>query len=146
MTKHVYANCPEAGLEIARQALVADDDDDMRTLLATSLRREGFEVTEASDGEQLVDLFSALWSDDPSQRLVIVSDIGMPVRDGLEATRMMRATAPRVPVILVTAFSDVATLQAARDAGATHVILKPVDRAAFVQAALQALDSGKPCE
>lgn len=146
MTKQVHATPPQAALEVARQALVADDDDDMRTLLAASLRRVGFQVIEASDGEQLVDLFSALWSDDPSQRLVIVSDIGMPVRDGLEATRIMKATAPRVPVILVTAFSDVATLQAARDAGATHVILKPVDRAAFVQAALQSLDSGKPCE
>ena len=135
MTKQTNLSAPSEP-----QALVADDDDDMRTLLATSLRRVGFEVTEACDGEQLVNLFSALWSDDPDKKLVIVSDIGMPIRDGLEATRMMRATAPHLPVILVTAFSDLATLQAAHEAGATSVIFKPIDRAAFVKAALQAIE------
>jgi CheY-like chemotaxis protein len=127
-----------------RQAVVADDDDDMRTLLASCLRRVGFHVEEACDGEQLLDLFSALWADDPKQRLVIVSDIGMPIRDGLDATRVMRAAAPCLPVILVTAFSDLATLQAAREVGATNVILKPVDRKAFVQAALQAVEPACP--
>lgn len=126
-----------------RLAVVADDDDDMRTLLATCLRRVGFQVEEASDGEQLLTIFSALWADDPRQRLVIVSDIGMPIRDGLEATRVMRAAAPSLPVILVTAFSDLATLQAAREVGATNVILKPVDRVAFVQAALQAVEPAR---
>ena len=122
------------------QALVADDDDDMRTLLATTLRRVGFSVLEAADGEQLMDLFSATWEGDPAQRLVVISDIGMPVKDGIQATRFLRAAAPGLPVILVTAFSDVATMRAAKDAGATSVLLKPIDRVTFLKAAMQAVE------
>jgi CheY-like chemotaxis protein len=123
-----------------RTALVADDDDDMRVLLATILRGVGFEVLEARDGEQLVELFATLWASGDSERWLVVSDIGMPVRDGLEATRMLRSKAPGLPVILVTAFSDLATLRAAQEVGATSVLIKPVDRVSFVQAALQAVE------
>lgn len=122
------------------QALVADDDDDMRKLLAATLEREGFHVLEASNGEQLMTLFRSARRANPNSRLVVVSDIGMPVPDGIQVTRMLRAIAPCVPVILVTAYSDPATLQSARDAGATSVIRKPIERLAFVRAALRAIE------
>lgn len=124
-----------------RKALVADDDDDTRTLFARCLRGVGFSVLEAADGEQLMDVFGSTWASNPAQQLVVISDIGMPERNGIEATRLLRQTAPNVPVILVTAFSDPNTLQAAHEAGATRVMLKPVNRATFVEAALQALEA-----
>lgn len=116
--------------------LLADDDDDMRTLLATLLRRVGFQVVEASDGDELLSLFSRVWGNGASQNLLIVSDIGMPNRGGIEVTRQLRAAAPSVPVILVTAFADLTTLHAARAAGATTVILKPIDGRVFVETIL----------
>jgi len=121
------------------RVLLADDDDDMRTLLATLLRRVGFQVAEASDGDELLSLFGRVWENGASQSLLIVSDIGMPHRDGIEVTRQLRAAAPTVPVILVTAFADLTTLRAARTAGATTVILKPIDRRAFVETVLALL-------
>jgi len=128
-------------VDTRRRVLVADDDDDMRALLVTSLRRVGFDVIEASDGEQLLDLFKDLQADGGT-RLLVVSDIDMPGCDGIEATKRLRSTAPDVPVILLTAFSDQATQRAASDAGATRVMLKPLHGAALVREALQTLDLG----
>lgn len=125
-----------------RRVLVAEDDDDMRALLVATLQRVGFEVIEASDGEQLLNLFQDLQADGGT-RLLVVSDIDMPRCDGIEATRRLRSTAPDVPVILLTAFSDLATQRAASAAGATRVMLKPLPGAALVREALQTIDLGE---
>lgn len=116
----------------ARSALVADDDDDTRTLLAASLRRAGFHVVEASDGEQLLEQYSSLRAQACTGPTVVVSDIGMPGCDGIAATQALRCDS-LVPIILVTAFSDDETLRMARSAGADIVLCKPVDGASLVE-------------
>jgi CheY-like chemotaxis protein len=128
-------------VHIRRRALVADDDDDMRSLLVTLLQRVGFEVIEASDGEELLSRFWDLQADGGS-RLLVVSDIDMPRCDGIEATRRLRRSAPNVPVILLTAFSDLATQRAASAAGATRVMLKPLHGGALGREALLTFDLG----
>jgi putative two-component system response regulator len=116
-----------------RRALVADDDDDTRTLIATVLRRAGFQVVEASNGDELIERYADLRENaSPS---VIVSDIGMPGCDGIAATERLRNDSP-VPIVLVTAFEDPGTLQSARRAGADLVLFKPVDGASLVRAIL----------
>lgn len=128
-------------VQTRRRALVADDDDDMRSLLVTLLQRVGFEVIEASDGEELLNRFRDLQADGGS-RLLVVSDIDMPRCDGIEATRRLRRTAPDVPVILLTAFSDLATQRAASAAGATRVMLKPLHGGTLGREALLTFDLG----
>jgi two-component system chemotaxis response regulator CheY len=114
-------------------ALVADDDDDFRTLVCVALRRAGFQVCEARDGEELVERYAALRIL-TSQHLVIVSDIAMPGRDGVAATAALRNASAEVPILLVTGESSPSVLGAARAAGATRVLSKPCDGPAIVAA------------
>ena len=114
-------------------AIVADDDDDTRALIAAALRRAGFEVSEASNGRELVSSFAALL---PSPS-VVVSDIGMPEVDGIAATIALRERAPDIPILLVTAFGDPSTVRDAQRAGANRVLLKPLNMSALVTAVLE---------
>ena len=122
---------PFVGSTTSLHALVADDDEDMRLLIAAAFRRAGFEVHEASNGTELVAAFTA----HATARTVVVSDIGMPECDGIAATIAMRKLAPFARVVLVTAFADPAIVLQAREAGAAQVLHKPLDMAALVQAA-----------
>jgi CheY-like chemotaxis protein len=104
-----------------QRVLVADDDDDTRELLCASLIRSGFEVVEFHDGASLVD-----WAQrSPHGFQAVVSDIGMPGLDGVQVCERLRAIAPLVPVILVTAYRDQPTLGRARQAGAREILSKP---------------------
>src|SRR5436190_1757044 len=107
----------------AGRALVADDDDDTRTLMASALRRAGFEVRESADGDELV----ASFAETTSMRTLVVSDIGMPKCDGIKATLALKKLSPLTPVLLVTAFGNPRTLASARDAGADVVLTKPLN-------------------
>jgi CheY-like chemotaxis protein len=113
-------------------AVVADDDDDARELMASALRRAGFGVLEARDGEELVDVVRQ----SEGTRMVVVSDIGMPHTDGIAATVALRASKPEVPIVLVTAFADGQTLRRARSSGADRVLLKPLELRVLVDVAL----------
>jgi CheY-like chemotaxis protein len=113
-------------------ALIADDDDDFRLLAARALRRAGFQVCEARDGEELVERFSALRVL-TSQHVVVVSDIAMPGRDGVTAAAVLRHAAPELPILLVTGESSPTVWRAAENAGATLVLAKPVDGITLVE-------------
>lgn len=114
------------------RALVADDDDDTRALVARALRRAGFDVVEAANGQQLIDSFDAL----PSAPTIVVSDIGMPELDGIDAARVLHQKNPLMPIVLVTAFKDRLTTDSARDAGASQVLFKPLNISSLVQLAV----------
>ena len=122
---------PFAATATPLQALVADDDEDMRLLIATAFRRAGFLVHESANGKELVASFAA----HATTGTVVVSDIGMPECDGIDATIALKKLAPRAVVVLVTAFADPAILVKARDAGANQVFHKPLDMAMLVQTA-----------
>ena len=113
-------------------AVVADDDDDARELMASALRRAGFGVHEVRDGDELVHTVN----EHASASVLVVSDIGMPRTDGISATLALRTFNPKMPIVLVTAFADGKTLLDARDAGADCVLQKPLELAALVEIAL----------
>ena len=103
--------------------LVVDDSEDIRELMRMMLRGMGYNVVEASNGEEAVDL-SLLFHPD-----LILMDLSMPVLDGYEATRQIRGRPETrdVPIVAVTAFADAYSRRKALDAGCVECVGKPVD-------------------
>ena len=98
---------------------LADDNDELRDLLANALRQEGYDVVEASDGRALLELVDAHAPD------FVITDFEMPVLSGIDVLRALRDD-PSL-VILITG-SPLFDLDAeARALGAIAVISKPFD-------------------
>ena len=104
--------------------LLADDDAAVRALLRTLMIGEGYAVTEAPNGRAAL---AALAEHGPFDLLVL--DVRMPGRDGLEVTRRVRAdpTTALTPVILVTGGGALEDKIAGLDAGATDFLTKPFE-------------------
>jgi CheY-like chemotaxis protein len=114
------------------RVLLADDDDDLRSLLAANFRRAGLEVIEVRDGTELLELIAAMEDGtiDPERRPdVVVTDVYMPGANGLEALARIRHSAHPLPVVVLTAFDDSGAEAAARELGASAMFCKPVDLA-----------------
>ncbi|MFO0581260.1 MAG: sigma-54 dependent transcriptional regulator [Anaeromyxobacter sp.] len=102
--------------------LIVDDEVNIRRVLAAMLRREGYEVTTAGDGEQAL----AVLQKTPVH--VVVTDLVMPRLGGMELLRKVAADFPDVPVILITAHGSVDSAVAALKAGAFDYITKPFEQ------------------
>jgi DNA-binding response OmpR family regulator len=109
--------------------LLADDDDEMRRLLADALRLDGHEVVEARDGTGLMSLVGSETFPTAAGRPagVIVSDVRMPGATGLDVLREVRRRAPMTPMVLITAFGDAEFRAEAHRLGADAVLDKPID-------------------
>jgi CheY-like chemotaxis protein len=133
-----------AGPSRARRpvVLVAEDDDQLRRLIVRKLRRRGCEILAARNGVELAELLvvraiEALGRHAPIG--LVISDIRMPGRTGLEILDMVRGSELLVPVILITGFGDPATHAEAKRLGAMAVFDKPVDLDDLASAACAAL-------
>lgn len=119
---------PESSAPGVRRVLLAEDDPEMRALLCLAMRRDGYEVIEATDGAQLLVYLESLAMSLPGQPApdIIVSDIHMPGYSGLDLLSAMREANLELPVILITAFSDKATRGQA-ERFAAILLDKPLD-------------------
>jgi DNA-binding response OmpR family regulator len=100
------------------RVLLAEDDSAISDPLARALRREGYDVEVAPDGEQALRL--ALEGAD-----LLILDLGLPTMDGLEVCRRLRATGAAIPVLILTARADEVDTVVALDAGADDYVTKP---------------------
>ena len=101
--------------------LVADDDDDIRDLVAFRLDRAGYDVLRAGDGQQALDIARDRRPD------LAVLDVMMPRLTGYDVTRELRADAEtaQIPVILLTARVQEADIARGFEAGADDYVKKP---------------------
>lgn len=106
-----------------RRILLADDDAEMRRLLASVLRGAGYRVEEADDGDALRARLAALHG----ELDLLVTDVQMPGWTGLQALEWTKRNAPDVEVILITAFGDRDLHARAAALGARAVLDKPFD-------------------
>jgi two-component system, NtrC family, nitrogen regulation response regulator GlnG len=100
---------------------VVDDDASIRWVLERALRQGGMATTMFEESEAAL---AALRRDEPD---VLVTDIRMPGRSGLELLEEIRAKRPRLPVIVMTAHSDLDSAVAAYQGGAFEYLPKPFD-------------------
>lgn len=99
--------------------LVAEDESDLREILVTVFEAEGCKVLEAKNGEEAAQIVRKNPVD------IVISDIRMPVCDGIELLEKIRSEHPDNPIVfLSTGFADITEAQA-KEKGAACVIYKP---------------------
>lgn len=105
------------------KALIVDDEKTYRLVLKSLLVKQGYQIIEAENGQQAVDLFQ---QENPS---IVFMDVMMPVLDGYEATRQIKSIAKKhfVPVIFLTAISNENALAKCIEAGGDDFLVKPYD-------------------
>ncbi len=119
------------------RVLLAEDDGEMRSVIALHLRRAGYEVTECRDGMELLDHLNGY-----VERVrgaehydLIISDIRMPGVFGLAIAEGATDYAEFPPMILITAFGDAETHRTAKQIGVTAVLDKPFQMAVLLDKA-----------
>ena len=114
-----------------RKVLVIDDEDVIRQTIRKQLDGSGFEIIEANDGEQGIDLLNTL--DNPLTVDVIICDIRMPKINGIEAIAYFRKEYPSTPIIVLTGYPDVTLATDLLKQGVTDYLTKPVDKQSLVE-------------
>ena len=107
--------------------LYVEDDEMIRDIFALMLKRYFKEVIIATNGKEGLELFKTCKPD------IIISDIRMPIMDGIEMAREIKKIDPSAYIIFVTAFSDSEYLQSALELGAEGYITKPVEKEKLLQ-------------
>lgn len=117
--------------------LVVDDSATVRDLLARRLGRKGYSVAAAGDGQEGVDMACQLRPD------LVIMDLHMPVMDGWQATRTMRARAELrgARILALTAYNSERDRQAALDAGCDDFDSKPISMSRLLEKIERLLDA-----
>jgi two-component system, OmpR family, response regulator MprA len=101
------------------QILIVDDDPGIAESLSRALRREGYEIAVAQDGEAALEAVADRAPD------AIVLDVSMPKLDGLSVCRRLRSEGNQVPILVLTARQSLGDRVAGLDAGADDYVVKP---------------------
>jgi two-component system response regulator (stage 0 sporulation protein F) len=108
--------------------LLAEDDPELRSLLAEALRRDGHQVMEVANGVALDDVIRELAAQSPAcPQEIVISDVRMPGRTGLSVLESHRGWPWCPRFIFMTGFGDDDLRAEARDLGAAAVIEKPFE-------------------
>ena len=122
--------------------LLVDDEQSIQTLLSYPLRKEGYDVVQATDGRQALDRFDEQPFD------LVVLDLMLPRIDGLEVCRRLRSKSS-VPIIMLTAKSEEIDKVVGLELGADDYITKPFSQREFssrIKAALRRAEMSRPAQ
>jgi CheY-like chemotaxis protein len=116
--------------------LVVDDEEKVRLILRTTLSGAGYQVEEAPNGKVALELYRQ----DPAD--LVITDIIMPEKEGLETILELRRDFPEARIIAMSGSGLAAPdsyLDSARRFGARHTFVKPVDEEALLEAVAEML-------
>ena len=109
------------GVKRVFNILVVEDDKNLRRLMETVLKQNGYHPIIATDGQIAIDLFDKEHVD------LVITDIMMPNMDGYELARMLRLTNPLIPILMVTAKDTYEDKKKGFMTGVDDYMVKPVD-------------------
>ena len=104
-----------------KEIWVVDDDDSIRWVLSRALKKHDYEVQVFSDGE------SVLTALDKTEPTVLITDIRMPGISGTELAKLVSESKPELPIIIMTAHTDLDSALASYKSGAFEYLPKPFD-------------------
>jgi CheY-like chemotaxis protein len=124
----------------AARILLVEDNEMNRDMLARRLTKRGFEVTLAENGQQAIDSIAGALPD------LVLMDMSLPVLDGWEATRRLKANpATRdLPIIALTAHAMTSDREKAIEAGCDEYETKPIDIARLLEKVARLLERRRP--
>ena len=118
--------------------LIIDDDDQLRHMLCQALEQAGYETVEARDGEEGLARYRAAPTD------LIITDILMPGKEGLETIMELRREVPGVKIIAISGggqTGNMTFLEVARYLGAQRALQKPFELRELLDAIREVLES-----
>jgi CheY-like chemotaxis protein len=122
---------------VQHSILVIDDDETIRVLLRTILEREGYRVVDAPDGNMGIRRYQESPTD------LVITDLIMPGKEGIETIRELRKKFPHVKIIAVSGGGRIGPesyLKMAKGVGALRTLSKPFDRMALLKAVEEVLE------
>ena len=115
--------------KVMRRVLVVDDEESLRLVVRSFLKRDGYEVELAASGEEALKLIETFGPD------VILTDVRMPKMTGYEVCRALKEieSVKHIPVVILSAKGQDDEIETGKAAGAIDYILKPFDMAELQQ-------------
>lgn len=117
--------------------LIAEDEERMRRLLGMLLSNKGHELVLCADGEEALQKFE---EDSPE---LVITDLRLPKKSGLEVIEGIQARAPEIPVIVITAYGSIDSAVEAMQKGASDYITKPFEETRIHLAVEKGLERGQ---
>jgi two-component system, chemotaxis family, chemotaxis protein CheY len=117
--------------------LVVDDDADVRKIVSSGLKKSGYGILEAKDGQEAIDVINS--GENPIEVDVIICDIRMPKINGVEAIKYFHDQYPTCPVIVLTGFPDFELSTSLYKQGVVNYLVKPVEREKLAAAVEKAM-------
>src|SRR5512139_850939 len=106
--------------------LIVDDEERIRHILQLMLERQGYETAQAAHGEEALQLIKKY------NFGMVITDLKMPVMDGMTLLREIKKIDPEYPVIVLTAFGSIESAADAMEEGALYYFTKPFDEEKIV--------------
>lgn len=119
------------------RVLVVDDEENVRKLVRVSLKKAGYDVEEAGNGEEAEKIIQA--KDNPLMVDVILCDIRMPKVNGIEAIAFFQKEFPSVPIVVITGFPDTEVAVNLLKQGVMDYVCKPIDGAKLLDIVSKAM-------
>lgn len=123
----IFDYIPGSPTETSKKILIVDDSDYMRMALEDILTRCGHTVLPARNGQECLDLLRSKEID------VCVLDIVMPVMDGIETLRRIKAEKPEIRVVMLSAFCRESSVRLTQQLGADAFVVKPFQEGRLIE-------------
>ncbi|HEY1099888.1 MAG TPA: sigma-54 dependent transcriptional regulator [Myxococcota bacterium] len=122
------------------RVLIADDEVSLRKVLASALKREGYDVVTVKSGEEALEVLEASLSPDTGEPFsLVISDVRMPGLDGMSLLGKIKKRFKDLPVVMLTAHGTVDLAVTALKQGAFDFITKPYERDELLAVAKKAI-------